>query len=118
MLLRYAILHHQGAAEPHFDLLFETAPGSTLATWRSEHWPLKGQAALLRIADHRREYLEYEGPVSGNRGHVQRVEGGPFELLANHPHAFVAGFPDTPRTLVFRRDPEEPDRWTGFEVGR
>ena len=29
-----------------------------------------------RIADHRREYLEYEGPVSGGRGEVCRVAEG------------------------------------------
>ena len=30
--LRYVILWHDGVAEPHFDLMFETLPGSALAT--------------------------------------------------------------------------------------
>lgn len=30
----------------------------------------------VRIADHRPRYLRYEGPVSGNRGHVTRVSRG------------------------------------------
>lgn len=29
-----------------------------------------------RLADHRREYLTYEGPVSGGRGRVRRVAEG------------------------------------------
>ena len=32
------------------------------------------------IGDHRREYLEYDGPVSGDRGMVQRVLGGTCDL--------------------------------------
>jgi hypothetical protein len=31
-----------------------------------------------RISDHRRLYLEYEGPVSGGRGMVKRWDAGSF----------------------------------------
>ena len=41
--LRYVILWHDGVAEPHFDLMFETLPGSALATWRSPRWPVEGR---------------------------------------------------------------------------
>ena len=73
--LRYAVLHHTGVESPHFDLLFETAAGSLLTTYRSDRWP---PTTVLgdRLADHRRIYLEYEGPISGNRGQVRRVAGG------------------------------------------
>lgn len=33
------------------------------------------------LPPHRREYLEYEGPVSGDRGWVQRVDSGLCEVV-------------------------------------
>jgi len=78
--LRYAILHHTGIAQRHFDLLFESKAGSPLIAWRSANWPILNEAAVERIADHRQEYLEYEGPISGDRGEVRRVAGGTFLL--------------------------------------
>jgi len=76
--LRYAVLHHTDVAVPHFDLLFESSSGSPLMTWRSAAWPIVAPAMLERIADHRREYLDYEGSVSDGRGQVRRVAGGTF----------------------------------------
>ena len=38
--LQYVILRHEEIAEPHFDLMFETLPGSELATWQAERWPI------------------------------------------------------------------------------
>lgn len=37
--------------------------------------------AAERLADHRLAYLEYEGEISGNRGSVQRIAEGGYELL-------------------------------------
>ncbi len=42
--------------------LHELRPGSTMQA--------------TRIADHRKAYLTYEGPVSGNRGKVRRIATG------------------------------------------
>jgi hypothetical protein len=79
--LRYAVLHHTGIAEPHYDLLIELTPNQPLATWRCETWPLGPEpASSQRLPDHRREYLSYEGPVSANRGRVARVAGGTCNL--------------------------------------
>jgi hypothetical protein len=75
-LHRFAVLRHEGVDDPHFDLMFETAPGSMLATWRSERWPLDRPTIATRIGDHRANYLEFEGALSDNRGHVKRVAGG------------------------------------------
>jgi hypothetical protein len=81
MSLRYVVLHHTGGLDaPHFDLMFETEPGSTLATWRSPQWPITGRTMTTLIANHRREYFEYEGPLSDNRGHVHRVAAGCFRF--------------------------------------
>ena len=76
--LRYVVLRHDGIAEPHYDLMFETEPGSLLATWRSPVWPIGDRVRLTPLPPHRRDYLEYEGPVSGNRGEVKRVARGMF----------------------------------------
>lgn len=78
--LRFVVLHHTGVPDPHFDLMLETTPGSPLATWRCRHWPIDRPGALVRLPDHRRQYLEYEGPVSGGRGEVRRVATGTIEL--------------------------------------
>lgn len=74
--LRYVILRHEGILEPHYDLMFETLPGSALAAWRSPVWPIETDIPVTRLTDHRREYLDYEGPLSEDRGHVQRVTTG------------------------------------------
>src|SRR5580700_10036464 len=73
---RYVVLRHEGIAEPHFDLMFETLPGSALATWRSPCWPIEGPTSLHRLKDHRRVYLDFEGELSGHRGRVSRVAAG------------------------------------------
>lgn len=73
---RYVVLHHTGVAQPHYDLMFETRPGPALKTWRSPRWPIEQPTPLEPLADHRADYLTYEGPVSGRRGSVKRVEQG------------------------------------------
>src|SRR5687768_2217261 len=79
--LRYVILHHTGVPEVHYDLMLETAPGSALATFRLPTWPLTKSAPVTSLGDHRREYLEYEGPVSNDRGQVRRVAGGTYRTV-------------------------------------
>ena len=79
--LRYVVLRHEGVDDPHFDLMFETEPHGDLTTWRSDVWPLEDRTPLVRIGAHRREYLDYEGPLSGNRGTVRRVASGTFQWL-------------------------------------
>jgi hypothetical protein len=56
--------------------MFETLPGSALATWRSACWPIEGPTPLHRLKDHRRVYLDFEGELSGHRGRVSRVAAG------------------------------------------
>lgn len=79
--LRFVVLRHEGIPEPHFDLMLESKPGGALVTWRSPVWPLVDQTPLTPLGEHRRDYLSYEGPISGNRGHVRRIAGGTFEWL-------------------------------------
>jgi hypothetical protein len=78
--LRFVVLRHEGIEDPHFDLMIETTPGSPLATWRSPEWPITQPTVLTQLPDHRRDYLEYEGPISGNRGHVLRIAAGAYAI--------------------------------------
>lgn len=56
--------------------MLEAEAGAGLATWQLPVWPITAATPARRLPDHRREYLNYEGPVSGGRGSVRRVEGG------------------------------------------
>jgi hypothetical protein len=80
-MLRYVVLHHTGIENPHYDLMLELSPGSELATWRLPHWPPLPGDAFTPLADHRRAYLEYEGPISANRGQVTRIAAGTVEII-------------------------------------
>lgn len=109
--LRYVILRHDDVAEPHFDLMFETLPGSLLATWRSDAWPIESRVGVTRLRDHRRLYLTYEGDLSGKRGSVQRVAEGTCEVEVGAESVWtiriLSGAP--PQTLRLR--PIDAQRW-------
>lgn len=100
--LRYVVLRHEQVPDPHFDLMIEYDPvnGVGLFTWRSPIWPIDRDVQLEPLEEHRVEYLDYEGPVSGNRGVVRRVARGTYELEI-HP-----GRQDM--TLRFREGPPHP----------
>ena len=84
------LLHVLPDGSRHWDLGLDQ--GESLATWQILDDPARlarrevAALPLRRIADHRRAYLDYEGPVSGNRGSVTRVDRGVYHLLARQPH--------------------------------
>ena len=74
---RFVVLKHDHP-NLHWDLLIEF--GDVLHSWRLCECPAAGRRiSATRMPDHRYEYLDYEGPVSGNRGYVQRVHCGILE---------------------------------------
>jgi hypothetical protein len=74
---RFAILAHDHPS-PHWDLFLEAGP--VLRSWRLPVPLCPGSAVPAEpAADHRLPYLDYEGPVSGNRGSVRRIDAGTFE---------------------------------------
>jgi bifunctional non-homologous end joining protein LigD len=78
---RFVILHHVVGGGEHWDLMLEHGP--TLLTWRLAVNPLKGAGEPVparRIFEHGKAFLAYEGPLSGNQGHVRRVESGTVEF--------------------------------------
>jgi hypothetical protein len=90
---RFVILNHRVADGEHWDLMIELPEASGrgtdfhgLAAWQLADDPLerpREAIAATRLADHRLAYLEYEGPISGDRGQVRRVEEGSCEIIAS-----------------------------------
>jgi hypothetical protein len=73
---RFVILEHDHPAT-HWDFMLEV--GTALRTWRLEALPEPGRPVeAVASFDHRAVYLDYEGPVSGNRGTVRRWDSGTF----------------------------------------
>ncbi len=80
---RFVILHHLAPTGEHWDFMLEQK--DALLTWRMMSQPTGREAcpiACLRIKDHGKRYLDYEGPISGGRGFVTRIDHGRYELLA------------------------------------
>src|SRR4051812_46105534 len=76
---RFVILEHDHP-QLHWDLMLEV--GAVLRTWRLAAPPTGGATvAAEQTFDHRPFYLDYEGPVSGNRGQVVRWDAGQFRFL-------------------------------------
>jgi hypothetical protein len=84
----FVLLHHRLSDKEHWDLCLDL--GAVLATWQilsdptrsdktTRYWPAR------RVADHRRAYLDYEGPISGGRGEVTRVDRGTWRPIEQGP---------------------------------
>jgi len=86
---RIVLLHHavsrsnpnQAGRSDHFDLLVEPDDSSQLWTWNCPRNPFESSnqnhpIPAQRLPDHRRIYLEYEGPIAQDRGHVRQVASG------------------------------------------
>ena len=85
--LRTAILQHTTPTGVHHDWLIEDprlpnpqAPDARLWTARvtpaPQDWAKLKRFDLTILPPHRRIYLDYQGRVSGNRGHVRRLMNG------------------------------------------
>lgn len=108
---QFVILHHRLPDGEHWDLMLERGHG--LATWQLPTDPTGPNAlptTATRIGHHRKRYLDYEGPVSRNRGTVTRVDRGTWRMIAQTPDAWQIEL--TGQTLVGRfrltHDPDEP----------
>jgi len=64
------------------------------------------------LPDHRKEYLEYEGPVSGNRGSVKRVDQGKFELIEESEGDWVVHLCGDVNQCTLRLKRASGDAWT------
>ncbi|MCX7010182.1 MAG: hypothetical protein NTY53_23580 [Kiritimatiellaeota bacterium] len=82
---RFVLLRHEGHGPNHFDFMIED--GHALATWQFDSSPTLlspgGALTCRRLAEHRSAYLDYEGPVSGGRGSVQREDSGACHIFSS-----------------------------------
>jgi len=94
---RFVVLRHNvgpgtsRAGELHFDWMFEI--DGMLRTWATapiERFDQSIELDCHRLADHRIDYLDYEGEISGDRGSVSRVLSGSFRLIEDLPDRFEA----------------------------
>jgi len=67
-----------------------------LATWRLSIFPLpikvREPIPVTRLADHRKIYLTYEGPLSHNRGDSRIVDRGEYRLIDHRPECWRIHF--------------------------
>ena len=125
---RFVLLFHQcppGYQRPsHWDLMLEA--DGVLHTWALAelpcHWQAIHQTTLAvcgscpplatgdtvdadELADHRPAYLDYEGPVSGDRGSVTRVAAGTWDETDREADRleFTLASPDIHGKVVLHR---------------
>jgi hypothetical protein len=76
---RYVILEHDWPTR-HWDFMLEV--GGVLQTWRLPTPPAAHvEMPAEKTFDHRLMYLDYEGPISGDRGSVVRWDAGSYQLI-------------------------------------
>ncbi|MCC6678540.1 MAG: hypothetical protein IT436_15510 [Phycisphaerales bacterium] len=102
------LLHRLPEGSSHYDWLTQVDPGGPLLAFRVTDridLPEIGRFRAQRLPDHRPAYLDYEGPVSGNRGTVERVAAGRAEVRVSAAVVLVTlEFGHGPRS--FRGSPE------------
>lgn len=105
---QFALLRHWSSSAPpspgcdvglpsHWDLLLET-DSDLLLTWCLDWVPdrkiMTGQPPVVisgkRLNGHRRLYLDYEGPISGDRGCVRKVMTGGYRAVLSGVAEFRA----------------------------
>lgn len=76
---QFVILRHDHPFV-HWDLMLEA--GQSLRTWRLHDEPVPGTTTSAEsLPDHRPCYLDYEGPVRGDRGMVSQWDRGCYAIL-------------------------------------
>jgi hypothetical protein len=76
---RFVVLTHDHPTL-HWDFMLEHE--GVLRTWRLAQPPdTQGAICAEALPDHRLAYLDYEGPVSGDRGTVERWDAGTYNTL-------------------------------------
>ena len=134
---RFVLLYHDCPPNyeraSHWDFMLES--GDALRTWALERLPRDWQGAFTRtsvvhpncplsaadnmvaamqLGDHRRDYLELEGPLSGDRGNVMRVAAGTYRTEHEAPGDWqvVLTSEVLAARVQFTRSEADAERWT------
>ncbi|MGO9115919.1 MAG: DNA polymerase ligase N-terminal domain-containing protein [Thermoguttaceae bacterium] len=111
-MLRFALLIHDSPRGLHYDFFLEE--GDVLKTWALPQLPEAGfEIPCEALANHRPVYLDYEGPISGDRGMVTRWDRGTYsvelwtddEIIVEIAGAKLAG------RVELRRQVDLPEQW-------
>jgi hypothetical protein len=109
---RFVLLYHECPPDferpSHWDLMLEV--GDKLRTWAISRLPHGWEGAKARtavlfpscaatslencvvatpLADHRIDYLQIEGALSGKRGEVRRIEAGTYEAVSQNSRTWT-----------------------------
>jgi hypothetical protein len=125
---RFVLLRHDCPPDyerpSHWDLMLES--GDVLRTWSLAELPRAWQADRSQsatssdtidaeeLADHRLAYLDYEGPVGGERGAVRRVDASTFETETESADCWEVTLHGSVLRgrLTLRRSAADVHRWT------
>jgi hypothetical protein len=109
---RFALLCHDAPRGWHCDFFLER--GDVLRTWELPSLPEIGKTVPAEpLADHRLLYLDYEGPISGDRGMVTRWDRGDYEVVAFEDtlvHVKLSGTKLTGE-VILQRSSKELKEW-------
>jgi hypothetical protein len=115
---RFVLLYHDcppnDTRSSHWDFMLEA--GDVLRTWALEQLPSSWHVAhhatrqadatcptlsaadtvaAEQLGDHRREYLEFEGEISGNRGRITRIAAGTYAVEIEQNRRGLAHFAES-----------------------
>jgi len=109
MTAQFVILTHD-SPDLHWDFMLEQE--TALRTWRLMQKPVPGREVdALEIPAHRKHYLDYEGPVSGDRGTVTRWEHGIYEMIEETPEQIKIELNGQRLQVLAILVPQNGDRW-------
>ncbi len=136
-MARFVLLYHDCPLNykrrSHWDFMLES--GDVLRTWALERLPrdwhvassrtsavhpnspslaVDNTVAAMQLSDHRRDYLELEGPLSGDRGSVVRVAAGTYHSEHEAPgdwRVVLASADLSPRVWLSRTEADD-EQWT------
>ena len=115
-MFRFVILLHETPPDSnratHWDFMLEA--GDVLRTWALSEEPRVGTPISVEaLPDHRLAYLDYEGPVSRNRGTVTRWDAGHYlveQESATHMQVRLHGTRLQCQAKL-SRDEKTPEKW-------
>ncbi len=118
-MLRYVVLRHEiphsARAGVHWDLMLEC--DGVLRTWALALEPTANREITAEsLPDHRLDYLEYEGPISGNRGEVRQWDQGQYEMQSDTENEIRLAIDgqQLAGTVSLRRQQDNHQRWIFF----
>jgi hypothetical protein len=110
---RFALARHDSPRGLHWDFFLEQ--DEQLRTWALDEPPQHGQEVpCTALGDHRLAYLDYEGPVSDDRGIVFRWDAGDYVTIEQTPTAWIVETRGQwlRGRVTLRVTDDAPERWT------